>query len=424
MSDHRSLVELEMERIELRPFTLETFRRRIERKRRNRRIAAGMLGAAIGLAGVLAGTSILRSGTVPGAKGPTPTPAQTPAPNLLPLRHGNEVLVPVCCGKGLQAVDPETGTARVVVDCPDPCKLGFDQAAWSPDGTRVAYSVPCSFGFSETTPCRPEASRDAGIWVMDAINGPQELTPYFGLDVPAYPTGGFAWSPDGSKIAYGQVAGTPGLYVANADLTERRQLPGTEDANMSTPVWSLDGTRIAYAAGDRVYVTSIDGGTPRLLSDLPGRNPAWSPDGTQIAFAWDDGIYVTDANGGTPVRVGNGYEFVWSPDGTRIVYHVEERGDHGFHEEMWIVSPDGSNPTSILPLDCCPGGIVDDTMTWSPDGTKVAFLDSGNRNEIWLVTQADGSDVIRTVSQVPHPDGIQVQSWNPCLCSNGNVYLP
>lgn len=420
MSDHRSLVELEMERVELRPFTLDTFHRRIERKRRNRRIAAGVLGVAIGLAGVLAGTSIIRSGTVPGATGPTPTP--TPTPSLPPLRHGNEVLVQVCCGTGLEAVDPATGDARVLVACPDRCKLGFDEAAWSSDGTRVAYSVPCLFGFNETTPCRLEASRQAGIWVMDALHGPQQLTSYFGLDVQAYSPGAFAWSPDGSKIAYAQVADGPGLYVANADLTERRQLPGTEAASMSTPVWSPDGTQIAHAADDRIYVTSIDGGTPRLLSDLPGRNPAWSPDGTQIAFAWDDGIYVTGRDGGPAVKIGNGYEFAWSPDGTRIVYHVEERGDHGFAEEMWVVAPDGA--TSILPLDCCPGGIVDDTLTWSPDGTRVAFLDAASPDEIWLVTSADGTDAVRSVSDVPQPEGIQVLSWKPCLCSNDNVSLP
>jgi len=47
MPNDRSLLEREMERVELRPFTLDGFHRQRERKHRNQRIAAGVLGIAV-----------------------------------------------------------------------------------------------------------------------------------------------------------------------------------------------------------------------------------------------------------------------------------------------------------------------------------------------------------------------------------------
>ena len=73
MSDIRSIVDRELERIEVRPFTLETFHRRRERKRRNERIRAGVVGIVIALIAVLIGTSIVRS---------EPTPASAPLPRM------------------------------------------------------------------------------------------------------------------------------------------------------------------------------------------------------------------------------------------------------------------------------------------------------------------------------------------------------
>ena len=52
MSETRSLVERAMERVELRPFTLEGFHDRRERKRRNQRIAAGVVAIAIFVAAI------------------------------------------------------------------------------------------------------------------------------------------------------------------------------------------------------------------------------------------------------------------------------------------------------------------------------------------------------------------------------------
>src|SRR5687767_9687271 len=47
MADPRSLLQREMERIALRPFTLDGFYARRDRKRRNQRIAAGVVALAV-----------------------------------------------------------------------------------------------------------------------------------------------------------------------------------------------------------------------------------------------------------------------------------------------------------------------------------------------------------------------------------------
>ena len=384
--------------------------RRRDRKERNRRITAGVVGAAIALAGFLVGMSVLRSETVPGTETPSPTP-DGPL-----LRHEGEVLV--INEARLEAVDPGTGATRLLVAAPFP-----QSAAWSPDGRSVAYSVPCPPGSQgDLSPCEQPEARQAGIWVKDALGDPQQLTSYFGLVGVSVTEGtapavtGFAWSPDGSRIAYAQPGADPGLYVASADGTLRTLLRGTETAGAVAPAWSPDGSLIAYALGGQIYVVTPDGEAPRPLSD--GVGPlAWSPDGTKIAFTLEGGIDVVNVDGSGLTRIGDGYEFAWSPDGTRIAYHVErQEGADTFAEELWVVSPDGSDPTSVLPLGCCPSGIVDETLTWSPNGNRLAFVDYGSGG-VWRVTKADGSDADRSVSELPVTELIQVLSWRTCLCT-------
>ena len=52
MPETRPLLESVMERVELRPFTLEGFHDRRDHKRRNQRIAAGAVGIAVFVAAV------------------------------------------------------------------------------------------------------------------------------------------------------------------------------------------------------------------------------------------------------------------------------------------------------------------------------------------------------------------------------------
>ena len=114
---------------------------------------------------------------------------------------------------------------------------------------------------------------------------------------------GAAWSPDGTTIAFVRgTSDTPGrLYTVHPDGSAVTPMSTTLHA--SAPSWSPDGATIAFASttGDGVGILAIDvaGGPVRtevatpsgeVTSDL--HDPAWSPDGAAIAFAGRHGLYV------------------------------------------------------------------------------------------------------------------------------------
>ena len=85
MADPRSVVERELHRVELRPFTLDGFYRRRDRKRRNQRIAAGVVGIAIFVAAIWVVTSgpFDQFQTPAGPGGAETGPAET-GPSVVP----------------------------------------------------------------------------------------------------------------------------------------------------------------------------------------------------------------------------------------------------------------------------------------------------------------------------------------------------
>jgi eukaryotic-like serine/threonine-protein kinase len=98
-----------------------------------------------------------------------------------------------------------------------------------------------------------------------------------------------AFSRDGKWVAYATVPdGT--LWRSRVDGSERLQL--TYPPVVATlPVWSPDGSQIAYVAGlvgkpFKIFLVSAQGGsTEELLPENTGEIDAtWSPDGTQLAF--------------------------------------------------------------------------------------------------------------------------------------------
>ena len=73
--------------------------------------------------------------------------------------------------------------------------------------------------------------------------------------------------------------------------------------------WSPDGTRIAYVDENSLNTLEIDSGVERKISTVNPRvdSLAWSPDGNQVAYIqFADAIlklYVVSAEGGEPTRL-------------------------------------------------------------------------------------------------------------------------
>ena len=208
--------------------------------------------------------------------------------------------------------------------------------AWSPDGTRLAYTSDKGGGLPQ-------------LWVRDMRTGStRQLT-----DIDTQPLGA-AWSPDGKRIAFIDVDGRWGVAglevveVASGKVTRlQASLPQPGE-----PTWSADGRHVAVALSrvisrsfreglNQVYVVPADGGgepvwqepDPKVSIDLRnGGGPAWSPDGTKMAAIYDGLLKVWPvANDGTPLgppRALNdeiSYNPTWSGDGRTILYQNADK---------------------------------------------------------------------------------------------------
>lgn len=106
------------------------------------------------------------------------------------------------------------------------------------------------------------------------------------------------FSPDGKQIAAirlpdSQVALPPGeLWVADSDGKHARPLAGADAGRGMFPVWSPDGTQIAFLGRTHpddpnslnLSILTLATSQVLALSMQPEAPPAWSPDGRQLVF--------------------------------------------------------------------------------------------------------------------------------------------
>jgi TolB protein len=229
-----------------------------------------------------------------------------------------------------------------------------------------------------------------------------------------------AFAPDASQIAFRNLD-PEHLGLGVLDLSADRVNETTDHAEDSTPVWSPDKSQIVFSSnkeGDRrwrVYVISPAEVRGEGEEWTYGQMPAWSADGDWIAYnacnarGNDCGLWVMRPGGFESAHIstdGSDTSPSWSPDGSRVAFISTRDGNW----ELYVV-----DVASGVELRLTDDPATDVAPVWSPDGRRLAFL--SDRGGAWAVYVLDiASDQVRKVIATGdlYPDPVSERlSWVP-----------
>jgi len=224
----------------------------------------------------------------------------------------------------------------------EPIKLTEDGVSelpkWSPDGRSLAFVAP-------------EDGKSA-IWIMDVRTKLRRFLTYMERSSMVIGDTGeeFAWSPDGTMIAFVAAVGQPAY--------------GPDEIRVYRTHKFLAWAGYADLRRRHVFVIPFIGYSPAkqvTFGDTDEHSIAWNPNSKEILFVSDRtgldewhfyrDLYTVSPETLEIKRITNSkameFQAIWSPDGTKIAYlscKRDEASSDLFPEDthVWIVNADGS----------------------------------------------------------------------------------
>ena len=264
---------------------------------------------------------------------------------------------------------------------------GDSSPRWSPDGNYLAFLS-----------ARPAGAKKQ-IWLLDRLGGEARQLTSVKDDIGAY-----LWSPDGSRIVL--------EMSASEDDALSPKAPKPIVIDRYHFKHDVDGYLTASSRA-RLYLFEVK--TKKLEPLTTDKNvrrhhPVWSPDGTRIAYISNhekepdqtgtDDIFVIEARpGAVPAKIAtsyspNGQHLSWSPDGKLIAFlrGAEPKYD-AYKQDSLIVVPVAGGAPRVL-------GEKFDRSVHSPeftqDGSAITVLVPDDRRRIHRHNfRADGSTASR-----------------------------
>lgn len=243
-----------------------------------------------------------------------------------------------------------------------------------------------------------------------------------------------AWSPDGNFLVFTKFV--PSKESSSIKLPEKPEGAKWNDAPkyITDMKYRGDGSGYLASGNDQLFLISIDGGTPKQLTDteFDHRTPAWGKDGKTIYFSANmhenkdfdpknSEIYKLDIDNGNITaltdRQGPDFNPVISPNGDRIAYLGYDDKLLGYQQnDLYIMNLDGSDKKEISTnFDRNINGIQ-----WSKNGKNFYFQydDQGNTKMARLELSGKVSDVTSNLGGLSQ--GRPYTSASFSIAENGN----
>ena len=270
---------------------------------------------------------------------------------------------------------PQTAAPRRTITFDDfESVRGVSAPQLSPDGKSILYAVRVA---------DLAANRRSGTtYLIPAAGGTPVPFPAAGINASEA-----SWSPDGRRVAY--VAGDQ-LWVADASGANAVQLTNL-NGGATGPMWSPAGDKLAFTS--RIYPDCTTDACNRQKDKERSENKVKAHVADQLMYrhwnAWDDGqrshLFVVSVDGGaardlipadnfdTPVGPFGGSEgYAFSPDGQEITFTAKDQG----REDAWSTNidlyrvPVGGGPTRNITASFTG---ADQNPVYSPDGRYIAY---------------------------------------------------
>jgi dipeptidyl aminopeptidase/acylaminoacyl peptidase len=317
---------------------------------------------------------------------------------------------------------------------------------FSPDGHSLAFISDRRL-IAEDAPGAPDDREDGDQVYLLPLDGGEarRLT-----DLPRG-VSGFEWSPDGSQLA---VLSSSRGATAQEDARRRGKDPAPAPADpppsdyryFDRLEYQYNGAGFVAGREPELWLVDVaDGAARRLTKGRTAVNsPVWSPDGTRIAFAtdrrtdhdlrWHRQVYVVDVATGVETRItdtGDSAfdEPAWLPDGrTLAVLGHRYPARAGSRNDIWLFAADGSDsargagrnlsgrhdlmPGAGMGSDVTPGETP--RLVVTAGGRWITFTAPyGGSYELWRISVAngelvritEGSHYISAFHQVTLPRG-------------------
>lgn len=156
---------------------------------------------------------------------------------------------------------------------------------------------------------------------------------------------------------------------------------------------SLDRTEMLltsrghYQEKHSIWISPIQGGTPRRVGDLMIDGCGWFTDGQRLLCVDGNEVFSVERDGMQRRHLlnaeGGPWNLAWRPDGSSFRFSVNGPNDS---VHLWEAAADGSNPHRILPdwqesqNECC--------GAWSSDGKNYVFI--SHQGDLWLLREPSG----------------------------------